>query len=397
MIGLLVTAAALLAAAAIVAAQAIRSRNMAVWLPSFLRQAWRSPAPVGVTKHLMFCFVDHFEPAWENPSYKTECERVDRWRTEYPDLCDGLRDADGRAPIHTFFFPGEEYRPEHLDALVELCRMGLGEIEIHLHHDRDTEAGLREKLRQFISQLVGRHDALPVQEGTARPLWSFIHGNWALDNAHPDGLHCGINNELKILAEEGCYADFTLPAAPDPCQTSIINQIYYATDDPDRPKSHDGGERVRVGGGSSGDLLIIQGPLGLMWSKPKYGFIPRIENGDLRTSSPPTNARIDAWVRTGIHVQGRPEWIFVKVHTHGAQERDSDTLLGKPMRAAFEYLTSKYNDGSEWKLHFVSARETYNIVKAAEAGEKGDPGRFRDFSIPRPGYAPGGRPSARSA
>ena len=59
----------------------------------------------------------------------------------------GLRGADGRQPVHSFFYPEEEYRPEHLDALVELCRMGLGEIDIHLHHDNDTDAGLREKLR----------------------------------------------------------------------------------------------------------------------------------------------------------------------------------------------------------------------------------------------------------
>ena len=27
-----------------------------------------------------------------------------------------------------------------------------------------------------------------------------------------------------------------------------------------------------------------------------------------------------------------------------------------------------------------------NIVKAAEAGEHGEPGQFRDYAIPRPGY-----------
>jgi hypothetical protein len=124
-----------------------------------------------------------------------------------------------------------------------------------------------------------------------------------------------------------------------------------------------------------------------MWSKPKFGCIPRIENADVRTSSPPTTARIDAWVQTGIHVAGRPEWTFVKVHTHGTQERDMDTLLGAPMRTAFEYLGRKYNDGKDWKLHYVSAREAYNIVKAAEAGLAGDPGKYRDFVVKRPRYS----------
>jgi len=46
-----------------------------------------------------------------------------------------------------------------------------------------------------------------------------------------------------------------------------------------------------------------------------------------------------------------------------------------------EYL---YNDGKRWRLHYVTAREMYNLVKAAEAGETGDPGMFRDFVVSPP-------------
>ncbi|WP_442975509.1 hypothetical protein, partial [Salmonella enterica] len=92
---------------------------------------------------------------------------------------------------------------------------------------------------------------------TGQAQWGFIHGNWALDNSHPNGWCCGIDNELIVLREEGCYVDYTLPAAPDPCQTRTINQIYYAADDPTKPKSHDTGVRVKVGGQPSGDLMII--------------------------------------------------------------------------------------------------------------------------------------------
>ena len=362
-------------------------KNVLIWLPSYLRRDWLAEAPAGVTRHLMFCFVDHYEPMWQRPTPEVERQRVARWRKQYPELCAGHQDADGRPPVHTFFFPEEEYRKEHLDALVELCRQGLGEIEIHLHHDHDTEAGLREKLQRFSRLLVDEHDALPVDPRTGQPMWSFIHGNWALDNSHPEGKGCGVNNELIILREEGCYADFTLPSAPDPCQTTTINQIYYATDDPQRPKSHDTGVRVKVGGQASGDLMIIQGPLGFMSASRKFGLIPRIENADVRTSSPPTPSRVDDWVRTGIHVEGRPEWVFVKVHTHGTQERDMDTLLGPAMDQAFSYMESRYNDGVNWKLHYVSAREMYNIVKAAEQGVSGDPGQYRDLVVPRPTYA----------
>ncbi len=384
---LIVLAIILLAAAAAVLQQ-MRKRNVSGWLLGWLRQDWRgSPPPDGVTRHLMFCFVDHYEPGWGKPGYAIECARVARWREDYPNLCAKHRDADGRPPVHTFFFPEEEYRPEHLDALVEMCRMQLGEIEIHLHHDKDTEENLRATLRGFTEMLAERHDALPRDPVSGQPRWAFIHGNWALDNSHPTGFGCGINNELIILREEGCYADFTFPAAPDPCQPSTVNRIYYATDDPARPKSHDKGVRVRVDGTPSGDLMIIQGPLGFRWRSRKFGLIPRIENSDIRAVSPPSPDRIDAWVDTGIHVEGRPEWTFIKIHTHGTQECDLDTLLGAPMATAFSHLESRYNDGKDWKLHYVSAREMYNIVKAAEAGCSGDPGQYRDHLIPRPAYA----------
>lgn len=376
----------LLLGAGAYAVNLIRKRNVTGWLWAYLRQDWREPVAAGTTRHLLFCFVDHYEPGWRNPGLAVERARVARWSRDLPTLCASHRDSDGRAPVHTFFYPEEEYRPEHLDALVELCRQGLGEIEIHLHHDDDTEAGLREKLSRFTQLLVRRHDALPRDPFTGQPRWAFIHGNWALDNCHPDGRYCGVSNELVVLREEGCYADFTLPAAPDPCQTRTINRIYYAKGDPARTKSHDTGVPVRAGGVAEGDLMIIQGPLGLRWRSRKFGVFPRIENADVRAVCPPTRERIDGWVNTGIHVAGRPEWIVVKIHTHGAEDADMDTLLGSAMDDAYTYLETRYNDGEQWKLHYVSARETYNIIKAAEHGHCGDPGRYRDFDIPRPAY-----------
>jgi hypothetical protein len=392
MLAALLVLAFLFAIALVFVAWQMHKRNVTGWLLGYLRQDWRAPVPAGKTRHLLFCFVDHYEPGWAKPGYDVECARVARWRQDYPRLCASHRDADGRPPVHSFFFPEEEYRPEHLDALVEMCRMQLGEIEIHLHHDKDTEANLRATLGRFTELLANRHDALPRDPKTGQPRWAFIHGNWALDNSHPSGFGCGINNELIILREEGCYADFTYPAAPNVCQTRTVNRIYYATDDPLKPKSHDRGERVRVGGHAVGDLMIIQGPLGLRWKSRKFALIPRIENSDIRAVSPPSPDRIDAWVGTGIHVQGKPEWTFVKIHTHGTQECDLDTLLGAPMDAAFSHLESRYNDGEAWKLHYVSAREMYNLVKAAEAGCEGDPNAYRDYEIPRPAYAP--RPAA---
>jgi hypothetical protein len=61
-------------------------------------------------------------------------------------------------------------------------------------------------------------------------------------------------------------------------------------------------------------------------------------------------------------------------------------LLGPKMDALYEHLEAKYRDQLGWDLHYVSAREMYNIVKAAEAGKTGSPGLYRDFVLAKPEY-----------
>ena len=68
-----------------------------------------------------------------------------------------------------------------MNALVELCQMGLGEIDIHLHHHNDTEAGLREKLQRFTQLLVRDHGALPVAaNGNRCGRSSMAIGRWTI-------------------------------------------------------------------------------------------------------------------------------------------------------------------------------------------------------------------------
>src|SRR5262249_13334178 len=148
------------------------------------------------------------------------------------------RDSDGRPPRHTFFFPIEEYEKAYVDALAGLCRAGFGEVEIHLHHDDDTPEGLRGKLLAFKETLVG-HGLLSRHRHTGAVMYGFIHGNWALCNARPDGWNCGVDHEIPILLETGCYADFTYPSAPSATQPPIINRIYYASDRLGGPRSQD--------------------------------------------------------------------------------------------------------------------------------------------------------------
>lgn len=358
---------------------------MDIWFIPYIKNVLSRPK-VKETKHVLFCFVDHYEPQWKNDDIEVERARVDRWCKDYRLMAQEHRDADGHYPKHSFFYPEEEYRHEHLAKLSDLCYEGFGEIEIHLHHDNDTPENFTKVMSDFAYTLHHEHGALPVHPETGQIMYAFIHGNWALDNSLPGGIHCGIDNEIKLLKETGCYVDMTLPSAPSPAQTSKVNAIYYATGIDGQCKNHDTGVDVEVGKPESGDLMLIQGPLGInfKWRTPKG--IPHIENSDIRKSCPPLNVRVDQWIKSHVHVKGRPEWIFVKIHTHGAQELDMDTLLGQPRHDMHSYLESEYNDGKDYVLHYVSAREMYNIAKAAEAGKSGNPNQYRDFLLPKPAF-----------
>jgi len=81
---------------------------------------------------------------------------------------------------------------------------------------------------------------------------------------------------------------------------------------------------------------------------------------------------------------GRPEWVFVKVYTHGAPEQHATSLLGEGGRMMHAELTTRYNDGKNWCLHYVTAREMYNIAIAAMDGRSGDPAQYRDYVLPPP-------------
>jgi len=355
-------------------------KNIHIWLPGYIKSnlLMKRPSKQDYPVHIMFSLVDHFEPKRGNVGRELEEKRVDTWIEKYEQLATRHRDADNLHPRHSIFYPQEEYETGHLEKLTALCEKGFGEVEIHLHHDNDTAEKLRHKIRVYKEKLI-RHNLLSRDEkGEVR--YAFIHGNWALDNSRKDGRWCGVNNELEVLRDTGCYADFTLPSAPSDTQTVKINSIYYAKDTPE-PKSHNRGIDVEVDKTPSGDLMIIQGPLALNWRKRKFGIIPRIENSDISYNNPPTSRRVDLWVNQSISIIGKPDWLFVKVHTHGLWDDNLKDEHFKNLGIMFDYLGKRYNDGIKYKLHYVTAREMYNIIKAGEAGEGGDPCGCRDYLL----------------
>ena len=373
MAGMVVSGLAAGLASAYCIAQVWR-RNIHRWLPGYL--GWR-PEPFDPDQplHLYFCFADHYEPLWAGASERTGIERVRRWRNEYPALVDPFRDSFGRPAQHSFFFPAEEYRPAFLDMLGELCRAGYGDVEIHLHHDGDSAQNFMDTMEGFIGRLQG-HGFLLNRERRSR--FGFIHGNWCLDNSRRDGRWCGLNNEIELLCRLGCYADFTFPSAPSETQPAMVNCIYYSRDDAARPKSHDTGRPARVGTLPHNDeLCLITGPLGFTFASRKFGIFPRIENGDISGGLVADARRCHHWFELGARVLGAPNHVFVKVHTHGTQEKLHAAVLGGQAREMYRGLAAMQRDGL--CLHFVTAYEMWRTVRALECGAPAQ----RGAAVPR--------------
>lgn len=357
----------------------LRKKNLHQWLPDYARHlVRRARTPHSDTRHLLFALCDHYEPLWGRAPDEVGIARVVTWAERYPALA-AFRDSNGRPPRHGWFFPGEEYRAYFLDRLAELARAGFGEVELHLHHDGDSAATLAARIADYLETFaqhghLSRHGG---EHGSYR--WAFIHGNWSLANGRPDRRWCGVDDELVVLHRLGCYVDLTFPSAPDPCQPDKVNQIYWPVGDLTRRRSYEAGERARVGRRYDDRLLMITGPLALT-RKGTFGV--RLENGAITGHDPPTPARVATWVEQGIHVAGRPEWVFVKVHTHGAIEPTAESLLGEGGRVLHTALARYKYDG--WRLHYVTAREMYNVARAAMDGKRGDPSDYFDYVVKPP-------------
>jgi hypothetical protein len=333
--------------------------------------------------HVLFCVVDHFEPGTAGALADEEDVKMKELLREYPKLADKHTDYYGNRPKRTWFFPPHYHRRNNLQRLVSLCSKGYGEIELHLHHGK-TRPDTAENLEKTIVRCVEEYREFGIfgtENGECR--YGFIHGDWALNNSLA-GRFCGVDNEIEILERTGCYADFTLPSPEAEVNPRQINSVFYASTDTRGPKAYSKGPSVRVHGRANGGLMIVQGPLFPFFAFRGIAGI-RYAADQLSHFYPVSTRRMDGWIKAGIHVTGKRSWVIVKLHTHGAA--DSAVVLGDGMDRILSYLESRYNDGARFRLHYVTARELYNIIKSAEAGRQGeDPEEFRNSVVAAPSY-----------
>jgi hypothetical protein len=347
------------------------ARKYHMFLPDYVR--WElTPAPVtsGPT-HVLYLIADHFEPAGD-------AAKVERWLARYRDMAAGHRDSVGRRPQHTFFYHGEQATPEILALLRGAVEDGLGEVEMHYHHANDTLESFTAKLGDAV-RMFQEYGFLRTVDGETR--FGFVHGNWALDNSVRGA--CGVNTEIRMLREMGCYADFTFPSIWWEAQPPYVNIIYAAKDDP-RPKSYVDKYPLEALEDGRADLMLLTGPLVMAPSLSLRRLFIDVDDGNVHASLHASPRRVDRWVRANIHVPGRPEWVFLKVYSHGiSTPGDEESNVGRSYSEALRHLETAYNDGERYVLHYVNAREAYNVARAAVNGASGNPQQYLDAYVGR--------------
>ena len=331
-------------------------RHTDLWLPGYLQARRRDGLRRKAPGRVWFGITDHYEPYWRNHDDAVARARVERWAVMWPAIASRNIDAEGRPAQYSFFYPEEEYRPHLLETIAGMCRAGFGDVEIHLHHDGEGKQNFVDRMSGFMETLHGRHGLLRRSGG--KIVFGFIHGNWALDNSRPDGRWCGINDEITLLRDLGCYADFTMPSGGEPTQARMVNTIYWATDDPQRPKSHDTGKPAQPNGKREGDLLMIPGPLGIRWGER---LAPRLENSEFAWNDLATPYRVRRWIELAPRIGND---IFIKLHAHGAQERNAAALLDGGLDRLFMLLRAEC-ERSGHSLRYATAWQMCQAVLRA--------------------------------
>ncbi|MGI4757117.1 MAG: hypothetical protein ACRYGF_09740 [Janthinobacterium lividum] len=336
-----------------------------LWVPGYLRSRVERLRTGTRPKRLWVAITDHYEPMGGRVSLTQGMARVAHWQRRWPEIAASApRDSAGQPPKFTFFYPQEEYQQPVVAALEPMVRAGIADVDVHIHHDHDTNAGFRYKISEFLQRLHGDHGFLRHHNG--RLVFGFIHGNWALDNSRPDGLWCGVQGELQALRDLGCYADFTMPSLPSATQGRVVNRIYWTAGDPSKPRGFDVGIDAVPGGGVSGNgILMVPGPLGLRF---RERLVPRIEAGELAVYDAPTPYRVQRWIDLAPRLG---EDIFVKLYGHTAREDNAGALLGTaPGTGSLETMFHDVHQVAaeqNLELHWATAYEMFCAIERIAA------------------------------
>jgi len=74
--------------------------------------------------------------------------------------------------------------------------------------------------------------------------------------------------------------------------------------------------------------------------------------------------------------------VFIKLWAHGiSSAEEEEATLGPGFDRTLTSLEQRYNDGTRYALHYITAREAYNLAMAAARGATGPPEQYLNGDI----------------
>ncbi len=280
-------------------------------------------------------------------------------------------DGDGRKFQLTFACPGRNPDSTALHVLTEYCRRGLGEVEYLIPRDYSSEASMREKLEQGLRRFNSH--------GWMKTVNSEIRFAVVRERSDSERGEADLRRQVSVLSDLGCYADMGFPGVRSSRPPSRVNTMFMVSSADSEPYNES--DELRAGRLGKGGLLVIEGPFLIDWTDWRLTLRPYVEDGHLNPEALPDPGRVDSWIRANVHVIGQPNWIFVKLTIDGLSDAASAQSLQHSLDQSLMYLEEVYNDDELYRLHYVTAREMYNMAMAAQAFKSGNAGLFRDYLI----------------
>ncbi len=291
--------------------------------------------------------------------------------TELADLASDHTDSDSVHLKMTFALHSLYSDSVEFSILSQWCGDQSSELELLL----PCEVLKGRLFREALHRSVKRLNSL----GWARTIDAEIRLAVVRERCENEHEWISLQRQIRALKDIGCYADMSFPDIGIRDQPVRINTICYMSSvasDPfvDRMA-------LRTGEVGIGDLVVIDGPLLIDWTDWRHRFGPLVEDGRLTPMNPPDPCRAGSWIRANVHVIGQPNWIFAKLKIAEVSNVASVRKFREWLDRTLTYLETMYRDNEAYRLHYVTAREMYNISKAAEAGRTGDAGAFRNYII----------------
>jgi hypothetical protein len=106
---------------------------------------------------------------------------------------------------------------------------------------------------------------------------------------------------------------------------------------------------------------MITGPLGLRFGER---LAPRLETGEIAGYDMPTSSRVRRWFDIAPTVG---DDLFLKLYTHGAQERNLEPLLSEGLNSLYRSLAEEA-ERRGIEIHWATAWQMYQAVDALIQG-----------------------------